>query len=452
MADESTKELQCIDWRRCFSFLEIVRSFRLAIHPAKIFLCFVGLALSFGAACLVDQIPTVGQTDVRIQSVTPARFDVARWQSGLSQLGIAAPPRNSFYDNVHYIVTKTLWGDWAMPYVDGKGWGDFTAFLASPLVAARDSLALAVAYWDQAPWFALINTVLALAIWSVIGGAVSRMSAVRFAREESVPLGKAVGFALSKWPSIVTSPLIPFGVLVLVAVGIGAPAGLPLMIPYVGEYAVGIFFFVTLILGLLMALIIIGGTLSLGLQWPTIAAEGSDSFDAISRSISYVASRPWRYLFYLLFSAVYGCLVFVFVKFLAFLVLWITHHAVATFSWGSGAAADKLVRLWALPTLANPWPQPGATPDAMYGAEASATYLFMFWVWVAMGMMVAFLPSFFFTSQTIIYFLLRKVVDATDVEEVYVEESEEEQLPLEAKAAAPEVVKVTEPAPPKPPE
>ena len=445
MAEESTKELQCIDWRRCFAFLEIIRSFRMAIHPGKIFLCFVGLALSFGAACLVDQIPGVGQTDVRVQSVNPDRFELA-------SLGIRVGGRSSFYDNVHYIVTKTLWGNWAMPYVDGKGWGDFVAFLTSPLAAARDSLALAVAYWNQAPWFALINTVLALAIWAVVGGAVSRMSAVRFAREESVPLKKAVGFALVKWPSTVMSPLIPFGVLVLAAIGIGAPTGLGLMIPYVGEYAVGIFFFVTLIVGLLMALIIVGGTFSLGLQWPTIAAEGSDSFDAISRSISYVSSRPWRYLFYVVFSAVYGCLVFVFVKLLVFIVLWITHHAVATFSWGTGGAADKLVRLWAVPTLANPWPQPGVAPDAMFGAEASAAYLFMFWVWVAMGMMIAFLPSFFFTSQTVVYFLLRKIVDATDMEEVYVEETEEDQLPLEAKPPAPEVVKVTEPAPPKAPE
>jgi hypothetical protein len=445
MAEESTKELQCIDWRRCFAFLEIVRSFRMAIHPGKVFLCFVGLALTFGAACLVDQIPGVGETDVRVQSVNPDRFELAR-------LGIPIGGRSSFYENVNYVVTKTLWGNWAMPYVDGKGWGDFVAFLASPLAAARDSLSLAVAYWDQAPWFALINTVLALAIWAVVGGAVSRMSAVRFAREESVPLKKALGFALVKWPSTVMSPLIPFGVLVLVAIGIGAPTGLALMVPYVGEYAIGIFFFVTLIIGLLMALVIVGGTFSLGLQWPTIAAEGSDSFDAISRSISYVSSRPWRYLFYVAFSAVYGCLVFVFVKLLTFIVLWITHHAVATFSWGVGGAADKLVRLWAAPTLANPWPQPGVAPDAMAGGEASAAYLFMFWVWVAMGMMIAFLPSFFFTSQTVVYFLLRKVVDATDMEEVYVEETEEEQLPLEAKPAAPDAAKVTEPAPPKPPE
>ena len=49
-----------------------------------------------------------------------------------------------------------------------------------------------------------------------------------------------------------------------------------------------------------------------------------------------------------------------------------------------------------------------------------------------------FFFSFFFTSQTIIYFLLRRIVDATDIEEVYMEEGEEEELPLEQMAEATE--------------
>ena len=63
------------------------------------------------------------------------------------------------------------------------------------------------------------------------------------------------------------------------------------------------------------------------------------------------------------------------------------------------------------------------------GAEASAQHLFEFWLWIVMALVAAYLISFFFTSQTIIYFLLRKIVDATDMEEVYMEEADEE-LPL----------------------
>ncbi len=402
---EEGGEIQTIDWRRCCAFLEILRSFRMAIHPANLLLCFLGLALSFWLAVLIDDIPGVGETTVN---------------------GVR------FCENMRGIATTTLWGEWALPYVGGKTWDDFFTFLMTPAAAGREVVGLAVAYWQMKPfpWFAFVNTILSLAIWAVVGGAVTRMAAVRVAREESVPLEKALCFSLRKWPSTVTSPLIPFGVLVLLAILVGLPTGLLLMIPYIGEFAVGILLFLPLIMGLVLGLIFIGGAFSVGLQWPTIAAEGSDSFDAISRSISYISSRPWKYLFYAVFSVVYGCATFILVKFLTFLTLRTTHEAVSTFSWGIGGAEDKLLRLWSLPELAAPWPEMAALEAPEY-AEGAAAYLFAIWVWVVLGVMVAFLASFFFCSQTIIYFLLRKSVDATDIEEVYMEESEEEELPVE---------------------
>ena len=408
---EEGGEIQTIDWRRCCAFLEILRSFRMAIHPANLLLCFLGLALSFWLAVLIDDIPGIGETTV----------------NGMS-----------FCENVRGIATTTLWGEWALPYVGGKTWDDFFAFLMTPATAGREVVELAIAYWQMKPfpWFAFINTILSLAIWAVVGGAVTRMAAVRVAREESVPLEKALSFSLRKWPSTVTSPLIPFGVLVLLAILVGLPTGLVLMIPYIGEFAAGILLFLPLIMGLVLGLIFIGGAFSVGLQWPTVAAEGSDSFDAISRSISYISSRPWKYLFYAVFSVVYGCATFILVKFLTFLTLRTTHEAVSTFSWGAGGAEDKLMRLWQAPTLANPWPVAGLE---QFWSEASATYIFAIWIWVVLGVMMAFLASFFFCSQTIIYFLLRKSVDATDIEEVYMEESEEEELPVEHPVESPQV-------------
>jgi hypothetical protein len=283
-----------------------------------------------------------------------------------------------------------------------------------------------------------VNTILSLALWAVIGGAVTRMAAVRAAREESVPLKQALGFAFRKWPSTVTSPLIPFGVLVAMAAVVGFVTAVPTMIPYIGEVLFGLFSWLTLILGLVMALIFVGGVFSLGLQWPTIAAEGSDSFDALSRSVSYISSRPWKYLFYTAFSVVYGCLTFIFVKFVAFLGLRITHLAVGTFTtswWSHGGTTDKLVRIWDTPALTKPWPTSGAE---MIRAEAFANFLVSGWVWIVLGLAIAFLISFFFTSQTVIYFLLRRSVDATDMEEVYLEEAEEEGLPVEHKVEGPE--------------
>jgi len=434
MADE-VKELQGIDWRRTFAFLEILRSFRLAANPFKIALCFLGLVASLGIGVLVDQVPGVGQTNVRATGTDLVEFRLAN-------MGLNLEGRTSFYVNMNYILTKSLWGQWAMPYVDGRGWSDFSAFVAAPINAAWQCVSLAMAYWQQAPLFALITTILMLAVWAFVGGATTRMTAVRVAREESVPLKEALRFSCAKWPSTATCVLIPFGVLVLVAIVAFLPAGAILAIPYVGEFAVGLALPLSLLMGLVCALVFIGGTFSIGLQWPTIAAEGSDSFDAISRSISYISSRPWRYIFYTLFSAVYGCLTFVFVKFLTFITLFITHTGIAVFwsaaTLGKGGPENKIVRLWADPTLVNPWRLTSGA-EQIY-AEGAARHLFEFWIWIVMALLAAFLISFFFTSQTIIYFLMRKVVDATDIEEVYMEESDED-LPLERKVENPQIVK-----------
>jgi hypothetical protein len=425
---EETNEVRSIDWGRCCAFLDILRGFRMSIHPAKLLLCLLGLAASLWLAVLVDQIPGVGQTDVD--------------EIGAAHIG-ELDGRISFFENLYHLGTTGLWGEWALPYVDGKTWGDFFVFAMQPLSTLRDLIVLVCHYWLQAPLFSLIATVLSLGVWAYIGGAVTRIAAVRFAREETIPLKQAMGFACRKWPSLAVSPLIPFIALAFVGVLLGVLTGVPLMIPYAGEIVIPLLLGLTLIVGLLMALILVGGSFSVGLQWPTVAAEGSDSFDAISRSVAYISSRPWRYIFYTLFAAVYGCLTFIFVKFVAFLTLWLTHFAVSLFTWGGGDAADKLARLWARPEWTAPWPQTGQAAmvenaEMLHGTEAFGAVVIAIYVWIVLGLVMSYLISFAMTSQTIIYFLLRRAVDSTDVEEVYMEESEEEELPVEHAVEPPE--------------
>ena len=65
-----------------------------------------------------------------------------------------------------------------------------------------------------------------------------------------------------------------------------------------------------------MTLVLLGTVGGFNLMYPTIAVEGSDSFDAISRTFSYVYARPWRMLFYTLVAIVYGALCYLFVRLL----------------------------------------------------------------------------------------------------------------------------------------
>ena len=68
---------------------------------------------------------------------------------------------------------------------------------------------------------------------------------------------------------------------------------------------------------------------------------------------------------------------------------------------------------------------------ALSWSESFAAFLIWFWVAIIVCLVLAFVISFFFSANTTIYFLLRKGVDRTDYEDVFIEENTEELPPLE---------------------
>src|SRR5690606_18437347 len=107
--------------------------------------------------------------------------------------------------------------------------------------------------------------------------------------------------------------------------------------------------------GFVMALLVIGALGGGSLLWPTIAVEGSDGFDAMSRSYSYVYSRPWRAAFLAAVAIVYGAICYLFVRLVVFLILVTTRCFVGIpLSWPdryeTGAqTATKLDAIWPAP-------------------------------------------------------------------------------------------------------
>ena len=55
--------------------------------------------------------------------------------------------------------------------------------------------------------------------------------------------------------------------------------------------------------------------------------------------------------------------------------------------------------------------------------------LIRFWIDLAVTVAMAFVFSYFWTANTAIYFLLRRHVDATKMDEVYLPEEEDDGLP-----------------------
>lgn len=283
----------------------------------------------------------------------------------------------------------------------------------------------------------IIFGIICLAVWGIAGGAISRIAALHIARDEKISINQALSFSIRKFPSFVFAPLIPAAIIAVVGFIIWVGTLILCNIPGgVGAFLNSVFFFLPLIAGLVIALISIGTVGGISLMFPTIAVEGSDSFDAISRSFSYIYAKPWRMAFYSLVALIYGVLCYLFVRFFAFLVLKLTHIAVSlgVLADGSSGIVNSFKTMWPGPKFSDL--HGGFDFGAASGIETFGAWVIAFWVYIVIGFVAAFLISFFFSANSMIYYLLRKKVDATDMDDVYVEEEPAEEIPPIAEAPA----------------
>ena len=441
MADEA-QTIRSINWREVFPFTHLFRAFRIAVHPSKLLLALAALLLIYAGGRSLDAVwPTPYKSP-------PAEFAYARDPFGGSRDDIAEMVRQlrtgtspeatasrvgdnrgifiSFFEfevaqvnNVTEAVLANRWfGDRAIPGVFHYIW----AFLAiGPGILFANHPVYAVLFFA---WFLLV--------WSLFGGAIARIAAVHVARDEKISVRQALRFSISKVLSFLFAPLIPLLIILVIGVIVSAVGWVLLHIPVVGPVIMGLVFFLALLAGFIMTLVALGTIGGFNLMFPTVAVEGSDSFDAISRSFSYVFARPWRMLWYTLVSLVYGGIAYLFVRFFLFVMLSLTHFFVGWWlggqparHWnGPASPADPPAVIWPAPTWDN------LTYNVDYAhletSEDIAAAEISFWVYLTVGLLGAFAISFYFSANTIVYYLMRREVDATELDDVYVEETEDE--------------------------
>ena len=278
---------------------------------------------------------------------------------------------------------------------------------------------------SQHPLYFSIFLLWFLVLAAVFGGAISRIAAVQVARDEKISLRSALRFSTGKFVSFLSAPLIPILIIAVIALLV-AIAGLLGNIPWLGELILGIAFILAILAGFLITLVLIGLVGGFSLMYPTIAAEGTDSFDAISRSFSYLYAKPWRLAFYALVALVYGAITYLFVRLFVWLVLISSHTAAALFIWRNEAGQDDV--------LSAMWPPPPTYRDLSYDIpfinlswiqDVSAAIL-SFWVYLVIAMAAAYAVSLYYSLATIIYFLMRREVDATELDDVYLDPHDEE--------------------------
>jgi hypothetical protein len=412
---------QGVDWRQLLPFTHIFRAFRIAIHPSKLMLGLALLLTVYAGGRLLDALwPAKSRAVVDEVSIYEASNTSADFQAGVS--AVTGDERfGLFHTLFEYqthefdgVVHGVLSNDWfETPLSPGVPGHIYNFVVVGPLWLVQIH-----------PVFAIFFAILFLSSWSLFGGAIARLAAVHVARDEKVSVRQALDFAIGKFLSFASAPIIPM----LIVLGVGlllAGASLLVNIPILGPVVLGAAFCLALLAGFVQTLVILGAIGGFNLMYPTVAVEGSDSFDAISRSFSYVYARPWRMLFYTGVAVAYGAVTYLFVRFFILLMLALAHHFVAM---------GSFVHVGLLPSM---WPSPLTTgrltytPDypSLTWAESIGAGMLSFWIYLVIGVLGAFAISFYFSANTIIYLLMRRQLDATAMDDVYLENSDDDFSP-----------------------
>ncbi len=229
--------------------------------------------------------------------------------------------------------------------------------------------------------FATTYSLLGTLFWVMT---VTRMSALKIARDKRSYLRTETCFALSRfWSVLCAFFMICVGVALL-----GLPLALCRFLPLsVLAWATA----PALIYAVFYVIFLIGTTLGLLFVPCVLMTENSDAFDALSRSYAYVIQRPLRFVFYLLPACVLGALGFVAIKILTVLTVYIFTE-LSAFSLAEHSTQQAGVAI-------------GLFIEALK--------------WVVF----AYVAVYFISMIQGMYLLLRRDVDAEELEVVYLSET-----------------------------
>jgi hypothetical protein len=259
--------------------------------------------------------------------------------------------------------------------------------------------------------FVLVGGIVLLFIWSFFGGAIARLAALDFARDERPQVGQGIAFGLGKFGSFFWSPIVPL-IFVAVLLLCNVLLGVVGRIPGAGPIILGLLYVLAALSAFLVVLLLIGTCFGALFMWPTIAMEGTDSFDAISRAFNYLYARPWKTIWCVLVAIVYGLAVLLFVVAFAGLLLYIAEHSVAR---GMGYRFARI----------GEFLQSGAPPEQSSFPELWAAVWMRVVHITVVGLVLGFWASYKISAMTIIYSVLRRDVDGTEMSEVFLPEPEE---------------------------
>lgn len=427
MIDQHEK-LREISWNELFRWLMLLRAVRIALMARVLVLGALGLAATALGWWVIDY-GFASTTDPVVKGVQ-WRTTVSGWLWDTSpefSILTSAQSADALFRQVASGLAEapvSLWLYLTRPFIN-LFHGDLTGtgFLYFVLCGM----------WE-------------LLVWGVFGGAIARIAALKFTRDEAPDLPGALRHSISKISSYSMAPLLALAGAAVFGVQL-AVLGWVMQLDFLALIA-GFAWPFTLLLGLLMAILLIGAMVGWPLMWATVGVEGTDAFDALSRSYAYVYQRPLRLLWYVLFAAVLAAVSMFIVKLFATSAISLGNWSI---SWGLDKATYRSV---VNPLSGQPAPEAEAAaaitgttevaaedgpaltseaatkePSELAGSQWLAAKAIRFWKSLLGALAAGYQAGFLFVAAVGVYLLLRKDIDGAEMDEVYVEDEPEFGMP-----------------------
>ena len=252
--------------------------------------------------------------------------------------------------------------------------------------------------------------IIAFSILAIFGGAICRISALQITRGEHVGSMEALQFTWRRYKEFVVIPILPSLFVVVLGAAIAA-CSVCGSIPLVGPAFTAILLVLIFALGFLMAVVILGLTIGHGLMYPAVAVDNSDSFDSMSRAFTYIMHKPWHLASYTFIASVYGIICYVFLRSFVLIVF-------ASVRTGFSPMWD-IDAIWPIPTFTHLLP--AIQWHLLCGSDTATAWLLRLGCLAIVLLLPGYACSYYYTTATQIYVLLRKHEDGTDMKECYLE-------------------------------
>jgi len=442
MADQEVK-VRDVSWNNLFPWLILARSVRIALMARVIVLGAVGLiAVTLGWRLIAWMFSA---SDDPVVDRWYAASNLWIWEDS-REFWIAISARSA--QEVFYSATRglleapvSIWMYFTRPFID---------MFRADLTPTSFLFLLVCCVWE-------------LLVWGLFGGAITRIAALKFTRDEAPGPVAALMHSARKLPSYSVPPLVAMAGAGVFAIQL-ALLGLLMRLDVLALVA-GVFWPFVLLLGLMMAILLLGALIGWPLMWATVSVEGTDAFDALSRSYAYTYHRPFRLLWYVFFAALLAVVSMFVVKLFATTAIALGDWSV---DWGLDEPTMRSVVSTVegrfdsmdMPLVAAP-PSDGplldvdgnepSVQDDVDGAMLNgARRAIFFWKSMVAALAAGYQAAFLWVSAVGIYLLLRRDIDGVQLNEVYIDQADEFGLPPLADEAGSGIPEVTPGAPATP--